>query len=183
MNNPIDNLGDISLDSDIMHKIEGGDRKEKIEVGYDIFSYIWCVAAFFFPKVAIVSSTVTLLGKVLKHYLNHLDLKNIHLLEINFPQNDEIFHEFAGLSVRLKTLKCKIDCLEESTQNEHDILKVNVFNSVSDIGLQELGSLKNRIKSLAVPFEDNLRKCPGYLTLFARTTVVRQLLISRCTKD
>ena len=79
MNNLIDNLRATLLDwlSDIMKKINGVERAEKIVVRYDIFSYTWCVTVFFIPKVALVSSTVNILGCLLKYYLiNNINLKS-----------------------------------------------------------------------------------------------------------
>lgn len=177
-----DNIGDISVIDILWKSIKGLSSlnfKDNVSAVIDIVGVILGISGFFIPTLGLISGIVILLGQFLKIVFRIIKLECIHVREINIPQKDEIFHEIAGLAERLINLSRKIDSLEENSDTHSD-LKTNVFNSVSDIGLHEIGSLKSRIKSLMVPIEDDLQKCSQYLTLFVRIALCRHLFLIRC---
>lgn len=81
---------------------------------------------------------------------------------------------------RLENTSIMINELEAVGPNGNDIMKITVYKSVSEIGLQELGSLKSHIINLMMANEEDLKRCLQYLTLFVRITLFRRLLLSRC---
>lgn len=160
--------------------LKSGNLRKIIVEGINILGCILGIPGFFIPKIGLISVILTLVGYILKYVFRIVDLIKVHELEINNANNDGIYHQIAGLMERLENTKRMINSLEADGPNGNDMMKNAVFESVSKIGLQELGSLKSHIMTLMVPNEEDLKKCLQYLTLFVRITLFRQLLLSRC---
>lgn len=76
--------------------LKSGNLKKIIVEAINILGCILGIPGFFIPKIGLISVLVTLVGYILKYVFRILDFKKVHELEINYANNDDIYHQIAG---------------------------------------------------------------------------------------
>lgn len=157
--------------------LESGDDKYIIIEAMNILGQSLGLFGFAFPICIPASYVVLLVALLLKVIFHIINLKKT--LEPKGTPCDAIRHELAGLSDRLQKTAIFLDAVDDEEHVDEATLQGLISNVDIHIGVDQLGNLKSRIKTLMSGGKEDWRTCLEFLKMFVRISTLRHALLFR----
>lgn len=129
------------------------------------------------PLFGLAAAVLRLATFFLKITFRVIDIKL--LLDPKIVSHETIRHELAGLAERLERTDIFINAIDAEEHVDDCALQGLISNVDIHIGVDQLGNLKSRIKSLMSGGEKDWRICLEFLKMFVRISTLRHSLLFR----
>lgn len=161
----------------VLKGLDGRKRKEVIVEGIQILSSTLSLLGLPIPMMSIASNVVSLGGFLLKIVFCLTDFESV--LNTKNKALDTIQHELAGLAARLKRTEKFIDLVDSQECTGKYTLKMLRNDIDMQIGVEQIGNLKSRIKSLMSEKMEDWFTALELIKLFVRISTLRHSLLIR----
>lgn len=161
----------------VIKGLDGRSRKEVIVEGIQILSSILSLLGLHIPMMNTASNLVSLGGFLLKIVFRLTDFESV--LNTKNKALDTIQHELAGLAARLERTEKFIDSVDSQECTGKYTLKMLTNDIDMQIGVEQIGNLKSRIKSLMSGGLEDWFIALELIKLFVRISTLRHSLLIR----
>lgn len=161
----------------VLKGLDGRKRKEVIVEGIQILSSTLSLLGLPIPIMSIASNVFSLGGFLLKIVFSLTDFESV--LKTKNKALDTIQHELAGLAARLERTEKFIDLVDSQECTGKNTLKMLRNDIDMQIGVEQIGNLKSRIKSLMSGKMEDWFTALELIKLFVRISTLRHSLLIR----
>uniref|UniRef100_A0A8W8J4B3 Uncharacterized protein n=1 Tax=Magallana gigas TaxID=29159 RepID=A0A8W8J4B3_MAGGI len=161
----------------VLKGLDGRKRKEVIVEGIQILSSTLSLLGLHIPMMSIASNVVSLGGFLLKIVFCLTDFESV--LNTKNKALDTIQHELAGLAARLERTEKFIDLVDSQECTGKYTLKMLRNDIDMQIGVEQIGNLKSRSKSLMSGKMEDWYTALELIKLFVRISTLRHSLLIR----